>query len=113
MEEPFFRVMGLFAVIGTQGVVRNLNIVGSASTAPGPAATVDIGLLAGMNNGTVLRVNRSGTVLQGGAGTSSVPDTSIAGGLVGANAGSRPARGSAAAACANLTAMWRQATFPI
>ncbi|NVI06964.1 hypothetical protein FSB64_25045 [Paraburkholderia sp. JPY454] len=26
---------------------------------------------------------------------------------------SRPARGSAAAACANLTATWRQATFPI
>ncbi|MBB5510342.1 hypothetical protein [Paraburkholderia atlantica] len=67
-------------MIGTQGIVRNLNIVGSASTAPRPAATVDIGLLAGMNNGTVLRVNRSDTVLEGGAGTSSVPDTSIAGG---------------------------------
>ncbi|MGF6659866.1 hypothetical protein QF000_001510 [Paraburkholderia atlantica] len=35
MEEPFFQVMGLFGVIGTQGVVRNLNVAGSASTAPG------------------------------------------------------------------------------
>ncbi|WP_438268820.1 hypothetical protein [Paraburkholderia youngii] len=73
-------------MIGTEGVVRNLNIAGTAIKAPNPAATVDMGLLAGMNNGTVLRVNTSGTVLDGGSGSSSVPDTSGAGGLVGFNA---------------------------
>jgi hypothetical protein len=50
--------------------------------------TLDIGVLAGFNNGTVLRVNASGTlVVNSGPEAALSFDSSIAGGLVGANVG--------------------------
>jgi filamentous hemagglutinin family protein len=80
---------GMFGVIGTQGVVRNLDISGTANLAnvSGLVGTAqfDIGILAGLNNGTVLRVSTAGTVATGYHG---LFDSSTAGGLVGVNAGS-------------------------
>ncbi|MBB5470591.1 filamentous hemagglutinin family protein [Paraburkholderia sp. CI2] len=96
----FVRLMGMFGVIGAQGVVRNVDISGTASTTPNQMASVYMGLLAGMNNGTVLRVNTSGTVLSGGPGAFALLDFSIAGGLVGANAGSIQRSSSSAAVTA-------------
>jgi filamentous hemagglutinin family protein len=84
----YVRLMGMFGVIGAQGFVRNVDISGTASTAPNQMDSVYMGLLAGMNNGTVVRVNTSGTVLSGGPDASALLDFSVAGGLVGSNAGS-------------------------
>ncbi|ADG18620.1 GLUG domain protein [Paraburkholderia atlantica] len=82
----FLRLMGIFGVIGARGIVRNVDISGTASAAPSQMAVAYMGLLAGTNNGTVLRVNTSGTVLSGGS--FAMLDFSVAGGLVGNNTGS-------------------------
>ncbi|WP_018434841.1 two-partner secretion domain-containing protein [Paraburkholderia atlantica] len=82
----FLRLMGMFGVIGARGVVRNVDISGTASAVPSQMAVAYMGLLAGTNNGTVLRVNTSGTVLSGGS--FAMLDFSVAGGLVGNNTGS-------------------------
>ncbi|MEX3789530.1 beta strand repeat-containing protein [Paraburkholderia sp. BR14374] len=86
VASEFSRLMGMFGVIGPPGVVRNLDISGTASTTPLQMAVVYMGLLAGINNGTVVRVNTSGTVRT--VAFSNAVDFSIAGGLVGTNAGS-------------------------
>ncbi|WP_233858341.1 two-partner secretion domain-containing protein [Paraburkholderia sp. HD33-4] len=83
-------LVGMFGVIGTQGVVRNLDISGTANAAnvSGLVSTADfdMGILAGLNNGTVLRVSTAGTVT--GYGNRSLFDSGATGGLVGVNAGS-------------------------
>ncbi len=84
----YLQVMGMFGVIGASGVVRNVDISGTANVVSNPMASVYMGILAGMNNGTVVRVNTSGTVVSGGPNASASLDFSIAGGLVGSNAGS-------------------------
>ncbi|MBN3751746.1 filamentous hemagglutinin N-terminal domain-containing protein [Paraburkholderia sp. Tr-20389] len=76
------RMVGLFGVIGTQGIVRNLNIDGTGALGENQYAYM--GMLAGKNFGTVLRVNTSGTLTSGGF---SAIDYTIAGGLVGGNTG--------------------------
>jgi filamentous hemagglutinin family protein len=86
VASEFSRLMGMFGVIGPRGVVRNVDISGTASTTPLQMAVVYMGLLAGINNGTVVRVNTSGTVRTIAFGNA--VDFSIAGGLVGTNAGS-------------------------
>jgi filamentous hemagglutinin family protein len=77
------QLMGLFGDVGTQGVVRNLNVNGSGQL--GPNIYGYVGMLAGSNAGTIVRVNTSGTLSSGG-GASNV-DYTITGGLVGSNTG--------------------------
>lgn len=68
---------GLFRVIGPHGVVRNFVLSESAATSSGGA----VGLLAGVNYGTMVKVGAVGTI-------TSTPGTSmVAGGLVGENFG--------------------------
>jgi hypothetical protein len=55
--------------------MRNLDISATASVASNPMASVDMGLLAGMNNGTVLLVNTSATVVSGEPEASASPLT--------------------------------------
>jgi filamentous hemagglutinin family protein len=90
-SETELPLVGMFGVIGTQGVVRNLDISGTASSAnvSGLVGTpsFDMGILAGLNNGTVLRVSTAGTVATGYP-NQGLFDSSTAGGLVGVNAGS-------------------------
>ncbi|WP_240655524.1 beta strand repeat-containing protein [Paraburkholderia phosphatilytica] len=50
---------GLFALIGTAGVVRNLTLANAIASA---ANTGPVGALAGENDGTITHVNASGTV---------------------------------------------------
>ncbi|WP_213232558.1 filamentous hemagglutinin N-terminal domain-containing protein [Caballeronia sp. NK8] len=69
---------GMFGVIGTSGIVRNLNLT-NAST--GGYSSGGLGLLAGQNNGLVTYVNTTGAVGQNGFGGFG------AGGLVGVNNG--------------------------
>jgi hypothetical protein len=81
-------MMGMFGAIGSTGVVRNLNVQGSGVAGPGPygiPAYGDMGMLAGTNSGTIIRVNAAGN-LSTNAGFSGL-DYTIAGGLVGVNAG--------------------------
>ncbi|WP_244830227.1 filamentous hemagglutinin N-terminal domain-containing protein [Caballeronia sp. TF1N1] len=67
---------GMFAVIGTTGVVRNINVDGGAY---GTGAFFGaVGVLAGLNQGTIVNAHSSGSA---GASLISV------GGLVGENAG--------------------------
>ncbi|MCC8402394.1 filamentous hemagglutinin N-terminal domain-containing protein [Paraburkholderia sp. MMS20-SJTN17] len=100
VASQYARVMGLFGMIGAQGVARNLDISGTASVPTNEMAGIDMGLLAGVNNGTVLRVNTSGTVVSGGPYAYLSLDSSVAGGLVGANAGSILRSSSSAAVTA-------------
>ncbi|KAA0997678.1 filamentous hemagglutinin N-terminal domain-containing protein [Paraburkholderia panacisoli] len=85
-------LVGMFGAIGTQGVVRNLGISGTANSANVSGLvgfpSFDMGILAGLNNGTVVRVNTAGTVATRNPSASLPVDFSIAGGLVGVNAGS-------------------------
>jgi filamentous hemagglutinin family protein len=85
-------LVGMFGVIGTQGVVRNLDISGTANSANVSGLvgypSFDMGILAGLNNGTVLRVNTAGTVATLNPNSGLPIDFSSAGGLVGVNAGS-------------------------
>ncbi|NUY00899.1 filamentous hemagglutinin N-terminal domain-containing protein [Paraburkholderia sp. JPY169] len=89
---------GMFGAIGAQGVVRNMNISGTESVAIGFIGP--IGILAGANNGRVVGVNTSGTVISSGPEAASSPDYSIAGGLVGINTGSILRSSSSAAVTA-------------
>ena len=77
------QLMGMFGDVGTQGVVRNLNVDGSGQL--GANIYAYVGMLAGSNAGTIVRVNTSGTLSSGG-GASNV-DYTITGGLVGNNTG--------------------------
>ncbi|MGF6931151.1 filamentous hemagglutinin family protein [Paraburkholderia sp. UCT70] len=97
--------MGMFGVIGTQGVIRNLDVSGTANLSNVSVdleyPTLDMGVLAGANFGTVLRVSTSGTVVVNSRPEAAVmSDGSIAGGLVGANAGSIQRSSSSAAVTA-------------
>lgn len=74
---------GLFGILGKSAVVRDLNLNGTLTVNVGATSVSgDIGLLAGENDGTILRVNTSGTVIDYYERT-----TSSAGGLVGVNLG--------------------------
>ncbi|MGN6315718.1 two-partner secretion domain-containing protein [Trinickia sp.] len=72
---------GLFGVIGTQGVVRNIDVSGGSVGAGGYFA---IGLLAGVNNGTIVHGSSAGNVAQSGDLASFL---TVSGGLVGSNVG--------------------------
>ena len=73
---PPWEGSGLFGVIGTQGVVRNITVSGSMSGTGMNA----VGLLAGVNNGLIVGANTEGVI----ADHNGLP---LAGGLVGTNAG--------------------------
>ena len=77
--------LGMFGTIGASAVVRDVNISGTSSINADQADQVDgwEGLLAAENDGTVLRVNTSGTISNGSGKNDSVG----AGGLVGLNRG--------------------------
>ncbi|WP_236597678.1 filamentous hemagglutinin N-terminal domain-containing protein [Paraburkholderia kirstenboschensis] len=88
--------VGLFAVIDTAGVVRNLSVQGNVS---GPATSGNVsggseGILAGVNAGTIAAVHTSGRVVGpapvGGGGIET-------GGLVGFSAGGTITRSSSSA----------------
>ncbi|WP_429324703.1 filamentous hemagglutinin [Paraburkholderia sp. GAS348] len=85
-------LVGMFGVIGTHGVVRKLDISGTANSANVSGLvgfpSFDMGLLAGLNNGTVLRVSTAGTVATLNPNAGLPVDFSSAGGLVGVDAGS-------------------------
>jgi filamentous hemagglutinin family protein len=71
---------GLFGVIGSAGIVRNLNLTNSQANAFNSAYTwSQVGLLAGINQGHIANVFASGGVSTG--------DEVQIGGLVGQNAG--------------------------
>jgi filamentous hemagglutinin family protein len=71
---------GLFGVIGSTGIVRNLNLTNSQANAFNSAYTwSQVGLLAGINQGHIANVFASGGVSTG--------DEVQIGGLVGQNAG--------------------------
>jgi filamentous hemagglutinin family protein len=71
---------GLFGVIGSTGIVRNLNLTNSQANAFNSAYTwSQVGLLAGVNQGHIANVFASGGVTTG--------DEVQIGGLVGQNAG--------------------------
>ncbi|WP_242538897.1 two-partner secretion domain-containing protein [Trinickia acidisoli] len=72
---------GLFGVIGSQGVVRYVGVSGSSV---GEGGYFSIGLLAGVNDGTIVGANSSGNIDQSG-NLGGYLTTS--GGLVGTNAG--------------------------
>ena len=77
------QLVGLFGMLGDKAVVRNLSVNGSSQL--GENVYGYVGVLAGTNNGTVLRVDTSGSLTSGG-GASGI-DYTITGGLVGGNAG--------------------------
>ncbi|HEX7931620.1 MAG TPA: hypothetical protein VF573_00840 [Paraburkholderia sp.] len=68
---------GLFPTIAFGGVVRNLTVEGSVSTAD---YAVDAGILAGLNEGTIAAVHTSGSIASTGL-------YGATGGLVGLNSG--------------------------
>jgi len=72
---------GLFGVIGTQGVVRNIDVGGNSA---GSGGYYSIGLLAGVNNGTIAYGSSSGGIAQSGALDAYL---TTSGGLVGTNFG--------------------------
>ncbi|RKT21106.1 filamentous hemagglutinin family protein [Paraburkholderia sp. RAU2J] len=76
------QLMGLFGVIGSGAVVRNLSVNGSGTL--GANVYGYVGILAGMNDGTVVRVDTSGKLA---SSDSSSIDFTITGGLVGGNSG--------------------------
>jgi filamentous hemagglutinin family protein len=81
-------LVGMFGAVGNEGVVRNLNVEGTGVAGPGPfgiSAYGYMGMLAGMNSGTIVRVNASGR-LDSNA-TAYGLDYTVAGGLVGVNSG--------------------------
>lgn len=75
------QAQGLFGVIGGQGVVRDIAVNGGSVGAGGYFA---IGLLAGVNDGTIVHGSSSGNVAQSGDLGAYL---TISGGLVGSNAG--------------------------
>ena len=73
--------VGLFGVIGPNGVVRNLNLTNVSVTANPGDAFQTVGTLAGINQGTV-----SGVIATGGVDGGTVAGVTM-GGLVGSNSG--------------------------
>ncbi len=91
--------IGLFGTIGSNGVVRNLNLANVSVTA-NPMIMVPqwVGTLAGTNAGTISNVSVAGQINGTGA-----PAVVIAGGLVGANEMQSPSlAGSIAQSSANV-----------
>jgi hypothetical protein len=84
--------LGMFGVLGTSAVVRDLNIDGTASNLYTSELTNYEGLLASENDGTILRVHTSGTLMN----QSMIADDSTVGGLVGINRGTIEHSSSAA-----------------
>ncbi|WP_233217357.1 two-partner secretion domain-containing protein [Trinickia dabaoshanensis] len=92
--------VGMFATLGKSAVVRDLNVNGSATIQAAPDLTSTggtEGILAGENDGTVLRVNTSGTV---SAAETAGGNSTTAGGLVGVNRGTIVRSSSSAATIA-------------
>ncbi|WP_236591575.1 two-partner secretion domain-containing protein [Paraburkholderia metrosideri] len=82
------QLIGMFGSIGSKGVVRDLSVNGTgADNDQNPLSHglyADMGMLAGTNGGTIVRVNVSGTLSGGNFYT---VDDGVAGGLVGDNSG--------------------------
>jgi hypothetical protein len=79
------QALGMFGLLGKSAVVRDLNVSGSVSIAPNDD-NVDAGvegILASENDGTILRVNTSGSIED----VYTMSNTATAGGLVGVNRG--------------------------
>ena len=79
-------MMGMFGTIGSGAVVRDLNVNGNVAMAVDPQDNWEDsteGVLAGMNQGTILRVNTSGSIWD----VNATQNIAIAGGLVGLNVG--------------------------
>jgi filamentous hemagglutinin family protein len=93
------QLMGMFGVIGSTGVVRNMNVSGSGHL--GEQVYGYMGVLAGMNNGQVVGVNVSGNLSSGGDASSI--DYTIAGGLAGGNSGTVSRSSSSVAITAGNT----------
>ncbi len=88
-------MMGMFGTLGSGAVVRDLNVNGSLSMAVDPQdgwEDATEGILAGMNQGTILRVNTSGSIWD----VNATQNVSLAGGLVGLNVGTIERSSSAA-----------------
>lgn len=87
--------MGLFGTLGASAVVRDLNVNGNIAMALDPQNNWEDGIqgiLAGINEGTILRVNTSGSVWD----VLATQNVAITGGLVGVNAGTIERSSSAA-----------------
>ncbi|MGG1947990.1 filamentous hemagglutinin N-terminal domain-containing protein [Trinickia sp. NRRL B-1857] len=83
VREVTGNAVGLFRILGAGSVVRDLNLNGNVAVSGGPSdRTANEGILAGVNNGTILRVKTSGSVVDYNAGNDSWD-----GGLVGVNLG--------------------------
>jgi filamentous hemagglutinin family protein len=72
---------GLFGVIGSQGIVRNIAVGGGSG---GQGGYFSIGLLAGVNDGTIVHGSSSGDIAQSGSLGAYLTKS---GGLVGLNDG--------------------------
>jgi filamentous hemagglutinin family protein len=86
--------VGLFAAIGSEGIVRNVSLTGANISATGSSgASRLVGVLAGLNNGTISNVSvvNSNVVIPSG----------FAGGLVGDNGGTINHSTSSATVTAN------------
>lgn len=85
------QLMGLFGSLGSTAVVRNMNVNATGYLGVNPVVPVfgyvygDIGVLAGVSSGKVVRVNTSGNL---SSGSPVSVDSSSAGGLLGVNTGS-------------------------
>ena len=80
------QIVGMFGTVGSGAVVRDLNVNGNVSMGLDPQDNWEDaieGILAGMNQGTLLRVNTSGSIWD----VQSTQNVAIAGGLVGVNVG--------------------------
>ncbi|WP_158244243.1 two-partner secretion domain-containing protein [Trinickia dabaoshanensis] len=78
--------IGLFGTLGASAIVRDLNVNGNIAMALDPQSNWEDGIegiLAGINEGTILRVNTSGSVWD----VFATQNVSLAGGLVGLNTG--------------------------
>ncbi|MDR5733676.1 filamentous hemagglutinin N-terminal domain-containing protein [Caballeronia sp. LZ025] len=95
VDPPAGSYARLFGTIATGGIVRNLNVDGTAATYAG----ANIGLLAGRNNGHVAGVHTAGAVYNGQGITSL-----IGGGLVAVNGGTIE-RSSSTASVSGLETM--------
>jgi len=87
--------MGLFGTLGASAVVRDLNVNGNIAMALDPQDNWEDGIqgiLAGINEGTILRVNTSGSVWD----VLATQNIAVTGGLVGVNAGTIQYSSSAA-----------------
>lgn len=87
--------MGMFGTIGSNAVVHDLNVNGNVAMGLDPQDGWEDaieGILAGVNQGSVLRVNTSGSIWD----VHGTQDISLAGGLVGLNLGTIQRSSSAA-----------------